>query len=361
MSTLDRYILKAFLRNLALVMLTLIVLYFLIDFLEKIDDFIEYQAELAYYLFYPLYSLPVIIFNVLPMAVLLATFATIGWLSRTSQLTAMFSAGISLNRISRPLFLCSLVLATLVIFASLWLVPWASREANFILRTEIRGKNAPEVTSKDLYFRDGNRILSVSQAFPQRNVVRGLTILEFDDHFKPTKRIQADKAEYVKKGLWRLKNAVIWTFNPSTRTVTAFDRPPELIIDLKRRASEMLQLSDRPEDLTINKLFYSAAKLHAEGYDPKAYQVEAQMRFAKAAIPIIMILVGIPFALQRDRKTSFSLGIVISLLIFAGYFILQATFVVFGAIAVLPPLVAAWAANFLMALIGLWFFLRVEK
>jgi lipopolysaccharide export system permease protein len=341
-------------------MLTLIVLYSVIDFLEKIDDFIEYRAELAYYLLYPLYSLPVIIFNVLPMAVLLATFATIGGFSRTSQLTAMFSGGISFNRISRPLFVCSLVLAILVIFAGLWLVPWASREANFILRTEIRGKNATEVTSKDLYFRDGNRIISVRQAFPKRKVVWGLTILEFDDHFKPIKRIQADKAQHIKDGFWQLENAVVWGFDPSSRAITTFDRPTELLVDLKRRASEMLQLSDRPEDLTINELFYTAAKLHAEGYDPKAYQVEAQSRFAKAAIPIIMILVGIPFALQRGRNTSFALGIILSLVIFSSYFILQAIFAVFGAIAVLPPLAAAWAANFLMALIGLWFFLRVE-
>lgn len=361
MSTLDRYILKAFIRNLALVMLTLVVLYSLIEFLEKIDDFIEYQAELSYYLLYPLYSLPVIIFNSLPMAVLLATFATVGGLSRTSQLTAMFSGGISFNRFSRPLFLCSLVLAMLVMVANLWLVPWSSRESNYILRTEVRGKNDPEVTSHDLYFREGNRIISVSEAFPERKVVRGLTILEFDDHFKPVKRIQAVKAQHVKNGFWQLENAVIWVFDPTTRAVIAFDRPPELIVDLKRRASEMLQLSDRPEDLTINELFYAAAKLQDEGYDPKAYQVEAQMRFAKAAIPVIMILVGIPFALQRGRNTSFSLGIVLSLVIFAGYFILQAIFAVFGTIAVLPPLVAAWAANFLMALLGTWFYLRVER
>ena len=35
-------------------------------------------------------------------------------------------------------------------------------------------------------------------------------------------------------------------------------------------------------------------------------------------------------------------------------------FAVFGAIDVLPPLVAAWAANILMALTGTWFFLRIQ-
>jgi len=73
-----------------------------------------------------------------------------------------------------------------------------------------------------------------------------------------------------------------------------------------------------------------------------------------------MVLLGIPFALQRGRNASFSLGIIISLIIFVVYFLLYAVFAVFGAIAVLPPLIAAWAANILMALVGTWFFLRAQ-
>ena len=122
----------------------------------------------------------------------------------------------------------------------------------------------------------------------------------------------------------------------------------------------MLQLWNRPEELAIDELLQLTRKLGKEGYDPKPYQVETQMRFARAAIPLIMILLGIPFALQRGRNASFSLGVVISLAIFVVYFILYAIFAVFGAISILPPIVAAWSANLLMVLIGSWFFLRVQ-
>ena len=114
------------------------------------------------------------------------------------------------------------------------------------------------------------------------------------------------------------------------------------------------------EDLSVAELNHLADKLQKEGYDPKSYQVEIEMRYAKAAIPLIMVLLGIPFALQRGRNASFSFGVVVSLVIFAIYFILYAIFAVFGAIAILPPLVAAWAANVLMVLIGSWLFLRAQ-
>lgn len=361
MPILDRYILSAFLRNLALVLLTLVTLYSLIEFLEKVDDFIEHQAALRYYLTYPLYKLPVMLSNSLPMAVLLATFATIGGFSRSNQLTAMLSGGVSFTRVSRPLFISSLVLAIIMLFANLWLVPWSSSESNYILRTEIQGKNTQTLSSKELYFRDGNQIIRINQAFPAQGMLIGLTIVEFNENFMPIKRIQAEQARHLQKGQWRLENAIIWSFSPATKTVSSFEQQPELVFDLKRGPAEAVRLWSRPEDLPITELINFTEKVESEGYDAKPYQVEIHVRFAKAVIPVIMVLVGIPFSLQRGRNTSFSLGIVISLIIFVTYFILYATFNVFGAIDVLPPLIAAWAANILMALIGTWFFLRVRS
>ncbi len=361
MTTLDRYVLKVFTRNLVLVLLTLVALYGLIEFVERVDDLIEHQAALKYYLLYPLYKLPVILSNTLSMAVLLATFATIGGFSRTSQLAAMFSGGIALSRVSRPLFMCSLLLALLALAANLWLVPWSSRESNYILRTESRG-SVPQVEEvHDLYFRDGQRIISIGQSYPAKGVALDLTIVEFNEQFIPLKRIDAEKALHVRNGQWRLENAVTWDFHPQTRDIEAYARHPELIVDLERKPAEMLQLWDRPEDLTIDELLAFTAKLSSEGYDPKAYRMEVQTRFSAAVIPIIMVLVGIPFALQRGRNAGFAGGIVISLVIFAVYFFLYAIFAVFGTIAVLPPLLAAWAANILMTLIGTWFLLRVDN
>ena len=342
-------------------LLILVSLYGLIEFIEKADDLIENQAALKYYLLYPIYHLPVILSNTLPMAVLLATFATIGGLSRTSQLTAMFCSGITLNRISRPLFMCSVILALLALVANLWLVPWSSREANFMLRSDIRGSTPKTEEGQELFFRDGHRIISVGQSFPVKGLVLDLTIIEFNDQFMPIKRIDAEKARYAQNGQWRMENVISWGFNPLTRDVNAYARQSELLVDLARQPTDMLQLWDRPEDLTIEELVSFTEKLSAEGYDPKAYRMEAQMRFSGAVIPIIMVLVGIPFALQRGRNASFSSGIVISLIIFAIYFFLYAVFSVFGVIAVLPPLLAAWAANILMALIGSWLLLRVDN
>lgn len=360
MSTLDRYILGTFIRNLLLVLLTLIALYSLIEFLEKVDDLLEYRASFQYYLLYPLYNLPVLVTNSLPMAVLLATFATIGGFSRTNQLTAMLGGGLGLGRISRPLFLGSLALVALMIITNLWLFPWSTRETDYLLRTEIKGKKAPSAATENLYFRDGSRIISVARAFPDRGAIFGLTVVEFNEQFLPVRRIEAEQATHLQDGRWQLANTVSWQFNPETRGVAAFERQKQLLLDLDRQPDEMLQFWHKPEELPFGKLLALTDKLRAEGYDPRPYQMESQARVARAAVPLIMVLVGIPFALQRGRNASFAFGVVVSLVIFLAYFVLSAIFTVLGSAAVLPPFIAAWAANLLMALVGTWLLLHTQ-
>ncbi|MDH3998885.1 MAG: LPS export ABC transporter permease LptG [Desulfuromonadales bacterium] len=360
MQTVDRYILSIFGKNLAIVLLALLSLYGLIEFIEKVDDFIEYQASFSYYLLYPLYHLPTMFANSLPMAVLLATFATIGGLSRTGQLTAMLGGGLSFNRVSKPLFWGGAMLTGVIFLTNLWLTPWSTREAEYLLRSEIKGKAVQTESSENIFFRDGNRIISIAHAFPERGQLLDLTIVEFDEEFRPVKRTWAEMVVHRGDGVWQMANVTTWTFSPETKSLTAHEKIEQTQVRLGRKPQEMLQLWNDPEEMSFNDLLVIAEKHSREGHDPRPYQMEAHLRIAKAAIPLIMVLIGIPFALQRGRNASFSRGVIISLGIFLVYFLLYALFSAFGAAAVLPPVVAAWAANLLMLLFGGWLFLRVQ-
>ena len=93
MRTLDRYVISQFFRNLGIILAVLVALYSLIEFIERVDDFIERGASLTHYLRYPLFKLPLMATQTLPMALLLAAFATIGQFSRTQQITALRCSG----------------------------------------------------------------------------------------------------------------------------------------------------------------------------------------------------------------------------------------------------------------------------
>jgi len=119
--------------------------------------------------------------------------------------------------------------------------------------------------------------------------------------------------------------------------------------------------SKRNEDLSISELRHLAQKLRAEGYDPTRFQVDLQARIAAPFACAIMAFLGIPFAIRKGRGTSLAMGIAISIVIGAVYFIVQAALLAFGYSGIFPPFVAAWAANLLFALFGGWLFLLAER
>ena len=103
MTLISRYILSTFCRIFSLALAAFIGLYLLVDFFERVDNFIEYGAAAHLYLQYFLYKIPFIAVQVTPLACLLAVFMTLGGFSRSNELTAMHGAGISLLRITLPL------------------------------------------------------------------------------------------------------------------------------------------------------------------------------------------------------------------------------------------------------------------
>jgi lipopolysaccharide export system permease protein len=74
-----------------------------------------------------------------------------------------------------------------------------------------------------------------------------------------------------------------------------------------------------------------------------------------------MGFLGVPFALQRGRNSNIALGIGLSLGIGIGYFIIQSLVTAFGYSNALPPLIAAWSANFIFLLMGIWLLLNVKE
>ncbi|MBW2520778.1 MAG: LPS export ABC transporter permease LptG [Deltaproteobacteria bacterium] len=361
MSTVDRFIKRQFVNHFAVILVSLVSLYALIDFIEKVDDFIEHKATLVHYLLFPVYNLPQMIAHTLPMAILLSAFVSFGSLSRTGQMTALLGGGLSISRVSRPMFSTGLVLSGLMLLGNLWLIPLAVQEGEYLLEAEIKGKRiGAAVEAQDLYFKSGDQIIHIRRSFPHRGELHGIIIFTMNDQFKPIKRLQAKTGDYLQNGTWQFKDVKIWTFADDAKSIAGFESHPVWSLDLKKNPEELAPLWNVPEEMTFGELSEVINRLKSEGHDPTRYQVEKHLRFSRACIPLIMILLGIPFAIKRGRHASYAFGIVISLIIFVVYFILYAVFAALGQSNILPPVVSAWAANLLMTLTGLWMFFKVQ-
>jgi len=359
-SLLNRYILSAFARTFGLALAAFAGIYLLVDFFERVDDFIEHHAHISQYLLYFTSKIPMIATQIAPMAVLMGVFMTLGALSRNSELTAMRAGGISLWRLTAPLLATALLIAGLIQVINEYVVPLSAQKVNYILHTQVRGKPQLVVRRDRLWFREGGAIVNVRLALPEKNSLQGVTIFRIGEDFQLHSRIDAPQATYT-SGVWMFEDVTVRQFSADLDTppvVEHFARKP---IELTKTPDDFRVAERKNEELGFRELRKMAKKLAEEGYDATRYRVDMHARLATPFASLIMAFLGIPFALQKKRGASLAMGITISVAIGITYHIIQAMLLAFGYSAVLPAAVAAWAPNLLFGLLGIWLLLMVRE
>src|SRR5213083_3179207 len=102
--TLDRYLLREWLRVFLVTLIGFPILVIVIDLTDRLDTYMARGIKPGAVALSYIFDLPEKMFLVLPVAVLFATVFTVGSLRRHSELTAAKASGISFHRLVRPLF-----------------------------------------------------------------------------------------------------------------------------------------------------------------------------------------------------------------------------------------------------------------
>lgn len=356
----NRYLLSHFLRILLLTLCSFIGIYLLIDFFEKIGDFLDFQASTSHYLTFFLNNIPIIISQVLPLAVLMTMVLTLGSLGRTNEITAMRACGLSLWRIIRSLMLLSLLVSCLQLVINEELVPINAQKLNYLLRIELKGKSQQALAQGKIWYRDKGRIVHIILADPDGEKLQGVTIFELDQTSRLARRLTAPVVKF-QEGSWLAKTARIRTFGSERGDLLKSELKTDHRLQLGRSPDDFKSGQSKNNELTFRQLSRVARKIQAEGFDATRYLVDMHGRLAAPFTCLIMAFLGVPFALQRGRGSSIAVGIGLSLGIGVVYFILQSLVLAFGYSGALPPIVAAWATNVIFLLVGIWLLLNIRE
>ena len=356
MTLLNRYILKNFVRILVLSLAAFVGIYLLIDFFEHVNDFINYKAPFSLYLLYFLNKTPLVVSQVIPIAVLMATFLTLGGLSRTNELTAMRSCGISVWRVALPLLGAALLISLGVLAMNEYIVPLNARQVNHILDNQLRGRPTVALKRDKIWFREGNSIINIRLAYPEKGVLHDISIYTLGPQFHLLTRTDARQAVFSGKG-WLFKGITRRFFDPATGELTKVEHLRQARLPLHKTPRDFQATEQKNDELNYVQLHDLARQLRAEGYTATRYRVDMQSRLAAPFVCLIMAFLGIPFALQKGRGASLTVGIAISVAIGVSFYILRAMLLAFGYSAVIPPVVAAWSASLLFTLLGCWLLL----
>lgn len=354
-----RYLLSHFVRAFGLALCVFCGLYFLGEFLDKIDNFLDKKAPVELYLRYCLNLLPVIIQTVLPLALLMGVFMCIGGLSRTNELTAMRAGGIGFWRIARPLLIFSAAAGLILFLAGEFSIPGNIRSVQQIVH-ELKGKQTGQ-KEKPVWLREQGRVASAAEYNPYDQILTGTTVFIFAADGKVFERRDAATATFdTDRNRWIAPRIEVRRFN-ATGDLVSLSTEQERDLGIDHTPRDLETLESQADQLRIGRLIEIIDLLRNEGLATRFHEVELHSRFASPFACLIMALLGLPFALQSGRRSTLGTGIGISAGIGISYQIVTSALVAFGGAGLISPLLAAWGGNIIFFSIALWLMLRVRQ
>jgi LPS export ABC transporter permease LptF/LPS export ABC transporter permease LptG len=307
---------------------------------------------------YLLFLMPFVAVQVLPMSTLVSSLTVYALLARRSEAIAWLVGGQSLYRLILPGLMVSMVVGY-----GLWriqedVMPAANLRQD-TLRAQIRGK----VIQTPLPFgarwagsADSNTLFSFENGSTEGSV-RGLTVYEFDQE-----GIHLSRLVFAKEGAsagteLRLSDVKSATFAGGQVKVQKIDH---LTIPQVDAAQVFKQSLERASYVNASALSAYIKAADARGEQVRDLQLELYRKYSAPAVPIVMALLGMPFALLVGRKsvmTAASLSVGIGLA-FWGLLGLSKQLSTFG---FLSPKVAAWAPVALFFALGVYLISRLRS
>ena len=355
----DRYILREFLKVLAMVLVSVIALFVVIDYTEIARDLrqnkIGPEILLTYYRFQIFYVLN----WTLPISVLVATLVTFGILSKNNEVTAIKSSGVSLFRVAVPILAVAGVMSLLAYFILDFVLPYSNQRTAEIKR-HIEGKEAISAASQQKlwYLGKGRYIINFLNYDRQAKQLSQVQVFEFHPkEFRLTRRV------YARKATW---NGASWTFeggwmrsftDDGNSTFTQILQP--IALQYPETPEDFATEVKAPEQMSFAQLRRYIETIRQSGYAAESLAVKLYEKTSWPAICTIMALIALPFAFRMGKRGAlYGIGIALVLGIF--YWMLFAVFTKFGEVGNLPPLLSAWSANILFGLAAVYLFLDVE-
>ncbi|KAA0893217.1 LPS export ABC transporter permease LptG [Oryzomonas rubra] len=359
MTILSRYIAMAWLRLLALCLGSFVAVYLVLDMMDKIPRFIRAGGSGVDILRFFVWKLPEMVGQTASFSILMATLLTLGMFSRNSEIIAMRSCGISLLRISFPMLFLGLAASFVLLLNAELVVPGSYERMERIERVDIRKQGVNAVFRRNnIWFRSDNQILQAHLFDPQTKVLRGVTLWKLDASMNPTNRIDAGSAEFH-DGRWTLKDVVTKDFSQGHGYVAQRARSMDVALNLK--LDDLRVLDNNADNLSYRKLKEYADNLQNGGYQAFRYLTMMHTKLSGPFAAFVMVILGIPFAFRNSRSGGAALGIGASIGIGFAYFVVNAMLLSYGRSGVLPPLVAAWGANIIFCLGGVWLAMTVRN
>jgi LPS export ABC transporter permease LptG/LPS export ABC transporter permease LptF len=361
---LDEYVVREFLNIFFLVLIGFVMLMLVFTVFELIGDILRNRIALSTVGEYLVNLTPSMLYQIAPLAVLIAVLVTFGVLNRNSELIAMKATGISLYRLVIPIVSIAAILSVSLFLFDEFYLPQANRRQE-ALRSIIKGKPPQTFLHPDQKWifgqpRSGEpaRIFYYQFFDSDRDEFANLSIFEFDPStFALSRRIFAARVFWDPgTGSWSFQNG--WQREIAGASVTQYREFNQTsFAEIHEEPSYFKKESLQSQEMNFGQLDHYITDLGQSGFDTMRLRVALWHKLAYPLITVVMAVLAIPFALSMGRRGSLT-GIAVAIAVAIVYWVVDGLFGAMGNVNYLPAAMAAWSSDILFGLVGGYLLLR---
>jgi lipopolysaccharide export system permease protein len=359
MILLDRYLFKQFTVIMVLVLTALMAIYLLVDFFERIDDFMQAGEPLSLAMKYFLLKIPLIVEQLTPITILLGGVIALGIINHHGELIAIKAAGTSTFRITVPIMAAAVSFTMLTVAVGEWLVPPTTAITNKIMYEQVRQKNAKGILRNNRFFyKDEQGFYSFEKLSQEANRFDNFLYTSWDNNYTLQLMMNAEK------GVWQDNQ---WVFHNTL--VKALGEHGSYDISFSKSTS--LPLSAKPTDFFIPTYKIDEMPLSGllvQGIKDESYRgIEAHLKFLERlsfillGIPLLML--GLPILLIAHKQwgRDLSVAIPVSCGLALGAWGLWGIMQSFAKAEIVNPYLAAMAIHLLIGSLGTYLILGEDR
>lgn len=356
----DRYLLREFAEPFGLALGAVTIL-MLSDLLFALADWLLVKRVPAgTVLRLVVYRLPGLVIQAIPLAALAGALLALYRLARDAELLPLASSGLSLRRVSLPLLAVALLLSGISYAVNEGVVPRANHVAENILRRLVFQESSPAI-EEGIFFRgQDNTVFYVRRFDRARLLMQDVMVFRTGDGPYP-QVVTARSARYG-QGVWQLQEGVTRELDQEG-FVTNEARFASLELKVDEGLARFFGEQKTTQEMTREELAANIRLFGRGGVDIRPFLVDYHLKLALPFADFFFLLLGVPMALwvlRRPRRPQ-AVGIGAAVGLALSYYVLTPFCRSLGVNGFLPPLAAAWLPGFAFAVLGLLFYLRLER
>jgi LPS export ABC transporter permease LptG/LPS export ABC transporter permease LptF len=357
----DIYLLQQFLYYFLVLLAGFVLIVDAFTLFDLLADIARNHIGVLTILNYLRYLAPSMVYQLAPLATLVATLVTLAILAKNNEVIALKASGISLYRLVLPLILAGCLVSGGMFVLDETYLPYANQRQD-ALRNRIKGRPAQTYfePAQQWIFGEHSKIYNYEYFDPDPQLFAGLNVFELDPAtFQVRRRVFATRGSWEPtEKIWVLTAGWVRDFGSDGRvakyqpfTATSLPELTEPPGYFRREVRQYSQMNWRQLSTYI-------AGLRQAGFDTARLSVQWEKKFAFPLIAAIIISLAAPFAFLVGTRGAVG-GLAVAVGIGVVYWATAALLEAMGSVGQLPPVLAGWGPDAIFGFIAVYFFLRM--